>query len=477
MIEEGVIMSKRSTNGTLKEKKRKLEAPDTYVILLLVLLIAVVATYLVPAGSFEREVIDGVEQVVPNTYEKVNKNPANLMDIFLALQQGMVESGSIIFLVLFAGGMFEVIERSGAIRAGILRAVDQTKGKEFLLIATVSMIFALGGAIGAVANSVIPFVAIGLIIARALRLDAIIAVAITFGAAFAGFNVGFLNPYTLGIAQSIADVPLFSGMIFRVIVFVIIVGVTIHYTWRYAKKVLSDPNKSIVGVLEMDESETLEQMDFTVRHKLILLFTGVAFAFFVFATIQWEWGMDHMAALFILIGIVAGIIASMNYNEITKVFLEGCTKLVYGALIIGVARAILIVMENAHILDSFVHALSIPLTNFPPVIAAIGMFIANTILNFFVPSGSGQAMIAMPILTPLADMLGVTRQVAVQAFQFGDGFTNAIFPTSGVLMACLAIAGVSWAKWARWLLPLFIIWVIIAIIMLTIAVLINWGPI
>lgn len=475
-------MSKKSEARKLEspettQRKRRFQAPDTYVILFSVLLIAVISTYLVPAGSFDREVVDGVEQVIPNTYQKVDGNPAGIMDIFLALQQGMVESGSIIFLVLFAGGMFEVIERSGAIRAGILSAVDKTKGKEFLLIATISILFALGGAIGAVANSVIPFVAIGIIIARALRLDAIVAVAITFGATFAGFNVGFLNPYTLGIAQSIADVPLFSGMLFRIIVFIIIVGVTIFYTWNYAKKVLKDPNKSLIGVLEMDETDTLENTSFTTRQKLILVFTGLAFSFFVFATIKWEWGIDHMSALFIIIGIIAGILARMNYNEITKVFLDGCQKLVYGALIIGVARAILIVMENAHILDSFVHALSIPLNNFSPVIAGIGMFFANTILNFFVPSGSGQAMIAMPILTPLADMLGVTRQVAVQAFQFGDGFTNALFPTSGVLMASLAVAGVSWAKWARWALPLFIIWTIIAVLMLTIGVLINWGPI
>lgn len=469
-------MSKQSNLST-KNKKRRFEAPDTYVILLIVLLVAVIATYIIPAGSFDREVIDGVEQVVPDTYHKVDSNPAGIMDIFLALQYGMVESAGIIFLVLFAGGMFEVIERSGAIRSGILRVVDITKGKEFLLIAAITIVFSLGGAIGAVANTVIPFVAIGVIIARALRLDAIVAVAITFGAAFAGFNVGFINPYTLGIAQTIADVPLFSGMTFRIIIFVIIVGVTIWYTWRYAKKVLKDPNESLIGVLKVDESEQLEASEFTTRHKLILAFTGLAFAFFVYATLQLGWGIDHMSAIFIIIGIVAGIIAGMNYNEITRTFLEGCTKLVYGALIIGVARAIVIVMENANVLDTFVHGLSIPLSEFPPVIAALGMFVANALINFFVPSGSGQAMIVMPILTPLADMLGLTRQVAVQTFQFGDGFANVIFPTSGILMACLALAGVSYAQWFRWILPLFTIWVVIGIIMLSVGVLINWGPI
>ena len=183
-----------------------------------------------------------------------------------------------------------------------------------------------------------------------------------------------------------------------------------------------------------------------------------------------------MAAFFIIIGLVSGIIGGMNYNKVTLVFLEGCQKLAYGALIIGLARAILIIMENAQILDTFVYALAIPLETMPPVLAAIGMFVANAALNFLVPSGSGQAMIAMPILSPLADMIGVTRQVAVQAFQFGDGFTNSIFPTSGPLMASLAVAGVPWTKWAKWMLPLFLIWCVIAVIMLVVAVLIGWGP-
>ncbi|MCG7336105.1 YfcC family protein [Sporosarcina sp. ACRSM] len=461
-------------------KRWKLEMPDTYVILFIVLLLAAAATYFVPAGSFEREVVDGVERVVPNTYSKAENDGTGFMDLFLALQNGMVESGGIIFLVLFAGGAFEIVERSGAIKGGIMRAVAKTQGKEFWLIVIISVLFALGGAVGAVANSVIPFVAIGLIIARALRLDAIIAVAITFGATFAGFNVGFLNPYTVGIAQAIAEVPIFSGMLLRVISFVIIVGITILYTWLYAKKILNDPTKSLVGILDMQTNENSEealQEPFTTRHKLILLFVGLALLFFVFATIKFSWSINHMAAFFIVIGMGSGILAGMNYNKITLTFLEGCKNLVYGALIIGVARAILIVMENAHILDTFVYAIALPLENLPPILAAIGMFVANMALNFLVPSGSGQAMIAMPILTPLADMLGLTRQVAVQAFQFGDGLTNSIFPTSGTLMACLAVAGVPYVKWAKWMLPLFLIWVVISIIVLCIAVLINWGPV
>ncbi|KOF11044.1 membrane protein [Planococcus glaciei] len=477
-MKEKMNESNETTYENNRKSKWKWEMPDTYVILLFVLLLAAAATYIVPAGTFEREVVEEVERVVPNTYSETEQNPTGFMDIFLALQSGMVQSGGLIFLVLFAGGAFEVVERSGAIKGGILRAVNKTRGKEFWLIALVSILFALGGAVGAVANSIIPFVAIGLIIARALKLDAIVAVSITFGATFAGFNVGFLNPYTVGIAQSIADVPLFSGMMLRIFAFVVIVGATIYYTWRYAKKILKDPAKSLVGVLEEGGGDPSElEAPFTVRHKLILSFVALCLAFFVFATIQFQWSIDHMAAFFIIIGIGSGIIAGMDYNKLTMTFLEGCKNLVYGALIIGVARAILIVMENAQILDTFVYALSVPLEGLTPVFAALGMFVANGMINFLVPSGSGQAMIVMPILSPLADMIGVTRQVAVQAYQFGDGFTNSIFPTSGPLMASLAIAGVPWIKWAKWMLPLLLIWVVIAVIMLTVGVLIEWGPV
>ena len=455
--------------------KKKWEFPDTYVIVFGVLLLAVLATYIMPAGTFDREEIDGVTTIVPDTYEGVTQAPAGLMDIFLAIQTGMIESADIIFLVLFAGGMFEVISRSGAIQAGIYSAIDVMRGKEFLLLATIITIFSIGGAVGALGNSVIAFVALGVMLVKALKFDAIVAVAITFNAAFIGFAAGFLNPYTVGIAHNIAELPLFSGLGFRLIAFVILTGVTIWYTWRYCKKILEDPNKSLIGVEDSEESLELDN-EFTARHKWILAITALGLIFFIFAVIKFQWTTNHMAALFILIAIITGYIGKMNYNEIAITFIEGCKGLIYGALIIGLARAVLVIMEDGLVLDTLVNALSEPLSALPPVATALGMFIMNSIFIFFVPSGSGQAAIMMPIQTPLADMIGITRQVSVLAFQFGDGFSNSLFPTSGTLMASLAVAGVPWVKWAKWFLPLFIIWSIIAMILLAIAVMINLGP-
>ncbi|MCG1029150.1 YfcC family protein [Virgibacillus halodenitrificans] len=460
------------------KQQNKWQMPDTYVILFFVLLLGFLATYVLPSGLFERETIDGVERVIPNTYHGTDTAPLGFFDFFYAIQMGMVESADIIFLVLFTGGMFEIIERSGALNGAIHRAVHITRGNEFWLIAIVSAIFALTGAVGAVANAVIAFVMVGVIIARTLKLDPIVAVAITFGANFAGFSVGFINPYTVGIAQDIAGLPLFSGMVLRIIVFLVILASLIWYTWRYTKKLLKDPSKSFAGAYGDDEDGNEQELNapFTTRHKLLLIFVGLSLLFFVYGSIQLKWTINHMSAFFVFIAIGAGIIAGMHYNKLAETFLSGTRKLVYGAMVVGLARSVIVVLENGQILDTIVYGIALPLEHFPPAVAAIGMFISNGGLNFLVNSGSGQAMIAMPMLAPLADMVGVTRQVAVQAYQFGDGLTNLIFPTSGILMASLAVANLSWTKWLKWIMPLFFIWLAIAVITLVTGVLINWGP-
>jgi uncharacterized ion transporter superfamily protein YfcC len=460
-------------------QKRKInwEMPDTYVILVIVLLFAFIATYFIPSGTFDRENVNGMEAVIPNTFHTIEPTFLGLMDFFKSIQIGLIESADIIFLILITGGMFEIIERSGALQGAILQAVHMTKGNEFWLIAIISVIFGITGAVGAVGNAIIAFVVVGVIIARTLKLDPIVAVAITFGANFAGFSVAFIHPFTIGIAQSIAELPIFSGMLFRVILFVIFLSITIWYIWRYTRMILSHPEKSLVGVYtEGPQDDNELKASFTTRHKILLIVAILGIASFVFGSIKFQWAINEMAAIFLLISFITGLIAGMHYNTIAKTFLEGAQKLVYGALIVGLARAIIVVLEDAQIIDTIVYALSIPLDNLSPTFAAVGMFIANSILNFFVNSGSGQAMIVMPMMTPLADMLNVTRQVAVQAFQFGDGLTNLIFPTSGILMASLAVANLSWAKWLKWIMPLFTIWFILAIIALMIGVAINWGP-
>jgi uncharacterized ion transporter superfamily protein YfcC len=461
-----------------QEKKIKFKMPDTYIILFLILLIAVIATYVVPAGEFTRKKTGDLTVVVPGTYHIVNHVSTSLLDITLAIEKGMVQSANIIFLILFMGGFIEILNATGSLSSGIMKAIEKTKGKQFLLISTVFLIFSIEGAMGLFANSCMPFVPIGIILARAIKLDPIVGVAITFGATFTGFNVGFVNPYTVGIAQNIAQLPMFSGLLFRIIVFIVIDAVTLLYIWNYSKKIIADPSRSIVADLSFNynEHESNKRVTFTNQHKMILSFVVVGFIFLVFCNIKYHWTLDQMSGYILILSIGSAILGKIHYNQFVKHFISGAQKLVYGALIVGAARAILVVLEQGKILDTIVFHLSNFLGQFSPIFAAIAMFIANTVIKFFIPSGSGHAMVVMPIMTPLADMVGITRQVAVSAFQFGDGFTNTIFPTSGPLMASLAIAGIPWTRWIKWMMPLLAIWIVIAIVTLVIGVLIHWGP-
>lgn len=469
-----------AANETIKkqQKKKKWQMPDTYLILFILIVCSAIATYIIPAGEFDRVTEDDITKVIPGTYSNVEPSTTNLMDFFLSFQKGMVEAASLIFLVLFTGGAFAVIEASGAIKAGIKTAIDKTRNKELTLIIVITVLFSLGGSVGIVANSVIAFVPIGIMLARAMKLDAIIGVSIIYLGAYAGFNTGFMNPFTLGIAQQIAELPLYSGIALRIILYIAIILATVAYISWYTKKVLKDPLRSIMGEQRFGDDENGEMNDikFTLTHKLILLYFILCLGFYIYGTRQFDWEVDEMSAIFVAIAIGAGLIARMGGNEIVKTFIKGAQNLVYGAMIVGVARAIVVLLEEGLILDTIVQAMASSLEGLSTVVGAVGMFLGNAVFNILVPSGSGQAAVAMPIMTPLADMLDIPRQVAVQAFQLGDGFSNSIIPTSGVLMASLAVGKVPYTKWFRFMWPLMLIWIVIGCIGIATGVLIDWGP-
>jgi uncharacterized ion transporter superfamily protein YfcC len=462
------------------KKRIKWGIPDAYVILFAILAFISILTYIIPAGEFTREKVDGITMVVPNSYEQVASSPASLMDVFLAIQEGMISSAPLIFLVLIIGGAFAVIESTGAIDALILKTIEKTKNKELLLITVVSILFSVFGALGIIVNAVIAFIPIGIILARSMKLDAIVGVSIIYLGAYAGFNTAFLDPLTTGTAQQIAQLPLFSGIGFRVIIYITILISTIAYVAFYAKKIKKDPSKSVLGKKPFPKIEEKEQLNrdiaITRLHKLVLLWLVVGIGIYVFGVFQYKWSLNEMAAIFLIIAAGTAIIAKMSPNKLVTEFFNGAKGLVYGAMIIGMARSIVVILEDGRILDTVVQGMANVMTPFTSVVGALVMFVANLLFNILVSSGSGQAVIVMPIMTPLADIMEIPRQVAVQAYKMGDGFTNAITPTSGILMANLAIAGVSWTKWIRFMFPLLMIWIVIGAIFLIIGVLMNWGP-
>lgn len=459
-------------------KKRKFNMPDSYIILFLMLIMASILTYILPAGVFDRDDSSSVPTVIPESYSSVDANPVGFFDLFISIQTGMVEAANVIFLVLIIGGSFAIIESSGAINAGIMRLIDKTRNRKTLLVISVCTVFSVAGFLGILHTAVIAFIPVGVIIARAFKLDAITGVAIIYLGAYSGYTIGGLDPITTGFAQEIAGLPVFSGLEFRFVIYLIILISTILYIIFYIRKIEKDPSKSIMGEEKFGTKEEAMQdtLPFTTKQKIILLYFAICLTVYTVGVFQVGWGLNEMAGIFLIIGIGTAIIEKVRPNNFVKTFVKGAQGMVYAGLIVGLARSIVVVLEDGLILDSVVHAISVVLEPLPAAFGALGMYFFNLLFNLIITSGSGQAAIVMPIMAPLADLMDVPRQIAVLAYNMGDGFTNTIAPTSGILMASIAVAQVSWVKWLRFMLPLLLIWVIIGSIALFIAFAINLGP-
>lgn len=466
------------------KKTKRFAMPDAYIIIFSIVVLAAIATYFVPAGSYERETVDGITKVVPNSYSTMESNPAGLLDIFRAIQLGMIESAGIIFLIFIIGGIVHVIDSTGAINSGINTLINKTKGRYMLLIATVSGIFGVLASVGIAANAVIAFIPIGIALARSLKLDAIVGIATVYLGYYSGMIAGIFDPTILGLAQTIAELPLFSGMWLRIIIFIALITITITYTNRYAKKIKNNPEKSIMGDQKFGEEDPEEvnveldpkQSRFTGKHVLVLL-TFIAFiGFFIFGAFNMGWGINELVALFLMMGIVIAIIDRMSPNKFVKTFVEGAKNITYGALVVGLARAVIVILNEGAVLDTVVHYAMVPLESTSVWVGAQLLFVFNMLFNLLVTSGSGQAAIVMPVMVPIVDLLGITRQTGALILMLGDGFTNIITPTSGVLMAVLAVGRVQWVQWIRFAFPLLLWWIVVGVISITVAIAVGYGP-
>lgn len=470
------------TKNTATEKKKK-GFPHTYVILLGLAVVVAILTWIIPAGQFERVDVDGRTMVVPGSYQEIASNPQTPWDFLLAIPQAFNETADIIFFIFIVGGVFQIIMATGMIEAGISRVSKAMKNKEWLIIPVMITIFAIAGGTIGLSEETIVFIPIGIVLAQSLGYDRMIGFGmITLGASV-GFNAGFMNPFTIGVAQGIAELPFTSGLGFRLILLVVLIIVTSWYLISYGRKIKKDPTLSVAynaetGTYLSEEDENVfdEMPDFTTRHKLVLLTMIIGFGFIAVGAARWGWYIGEIGACFLGIGIVSGFIGQQSPSEMSENFVEGAKGVVFAALVVGVARVILVIMENGLISDSIIYYLSSLITGLPKVLGAIGMYIIQIFINFFIPSGSGQAAATMPIMVPLGDALGLTRQTTVLAFQLGDGFMDSIIPTSGVLMAQLAVAKIDFNKYAKWVGKLMAIWLLIGSIALVIATLMDYGP-
>lgn len=464
-----------------KTQKKKFSMPDSYLILFIMLIIAMILTYIIPAGQFEREEGGLVPTVIPESFSNISSAPVGFLDFFLSIQQGMMEAANIIFLVLIIGGAFAVINSTGAIDSGIMTLVNKTRSKKILLVISMAAVFSIAGFLGVLHTAVIAFIPVGLVVAKAFKLDAIVAVAIVYLGAYSGYAVAGLDPITTGFGQEIAGVPVFSGLWLRFIIYICLLSASILYIIYYMKKIEKNPEKSIMGKDKfLDENTIVDEektIPFTNLRKIILLFFALCMTIYTIGVFRSDWGLNEMTALFLIIAIGTALIARINGNDFVKHFVEGAKGMVYAALIVGLARSIVVILENGLVLDSVVNLISNFIEPLPAMIAAICMYLFNLLFNLIITSGSGQAAIVMPIMAPLADIIGITRQTAVLAYNMGDGFTNTIAPTSGILMASIGVAKVSWIKWIKFMIPLLLIWCLIGLVAIIFAVLIDFGPV
>jgi uncharacterized ion transporter superfamily protein YfcC len=464
-------------------KLSKIKIPNTFTIIFLLLIITAVMTWIIPGGDYQTKIVNGREEVINGTFHFVPSNPQGIADILKAPIQGFVDASLIIGLVLIVGGAFSVFQKTQAVDSailGIANAYQKSRAVRIMLIPVFMTIFSLAGAIFGMSEEVIPFILIFVPLALTLGYDTITGVAIPFVAAGAGFAGAFLNPFTVGIAQNIAGLPLFSGMIYRFIVWLITTTVAISFVMFYAKKIKKNPEKSVTYKKDIEKKKNIDlskvhKFDgLSVRHKVVLFVFLAGLAVLIFGVLNYGWFIEELAAVFLITGIAVGIAGKLSAGEITDSFIKGAKDLIGTALIIGLARGILILSRNGKIIDTILFEMSAPISSLNPVISSQAMFMVQTFINFFVPSGSGQAVLTMPIMSPLSDLVGVSRQTAVLAFQMGDGFSNMIIPTSAVTIGVLTLADVPWEKWAKWILPLEVIFLLLGLLLLIPPNLIGW---
>jgi uncharacterized ion transporter superfamily protein YfcC len=434
--------------------------PHTLTLLFILMVAALAATWIIPQGAFETALNEsGRAMVVPGTYEvSADRTILTPWDFFRAIPRAFAAAQDIIFFLFIIGGVLAVIRATGTIDALLGRLLEGFGSRPAILIFAVIFVFALTSSAVGASGEYIPFVLILVALCRAMRLDAMTAVGMIVAGYGIGYGMASFNQYTVVIAQGIADVPIYSGAGIKLALLFPFVLIGVHHVWVYARRVQADPEKSLVRGIEVPglEQEQAGYPAMRAVHVGVLLGFLTALGVAIWGIRFRGWYLVELGACFLILGLVAALLGRIQPSEVARRFVRGAGDLTETALLVGVARGIALIMEDGQILHTLVHTLSIPLSAVGPELAAIGMLTMQSILNLFVPSGSGQAFVTMPLMAPLGDLVGVSRQLSVLAFQFGDGFTNMLIPTNAVLMGILGMAGIPYDRWFRFCLPLFL---------------------
>ncbi len=470
------VLEKKEKRGALFKK-----FPHVYVILFAIILLSAILTYVISPNVYDFQVnADGTTSklINPASYHAVERNPTTPWGVLMSIPKGMGQVASIIFFIFIIGGSFNIIQATGAVESGIRAAARTLQGKEAALLFVIVLLFSIGGTSFGMAEEALVFIPMLVPLAIALGYDSLVGVALALVGPCAGFTAAFLNPFTEAVAQGIVGLPIFSGMGYRIGLWVVSTLIAFGFIYIYARKVKKDPKFSIM--YEEDKArETVTQdvnAPFTLRQKIVLILMLSTFVVLVYGVSKFGWYIDELAALFLGMGIILGLIGGLWPSKIASAFVDGATALAVGALVVGVARGILVVLTEGSILHTIVHFLAQLVSGLPSAISVVGMYLVQLIISVIIPSGSGMASVTMPIMGPLATLLGITQQTAVLVYQFADGFTNIIIPTSGYLLAGLALAKVPYEKWVRWYWPLFWIFLVFGAVAVVVAQVIKFGP-
>ena len=470
-----------SQKSPLQAKKKGFTMPHTFVILLVIILFAAALTWIIPSGEYARveDPVSGKKVVDASTFAYVENVHVNIQDIPMLIIKAFSANADLIMLILLSGGAIHMLTASGALQALIATIVRKFSNRVEVFIPLLMLVFALICTTQGV-NTFIGFAPITVMLAMSLGLDSIVGVGIILLGGAIGFSTGTLNVSTTLIAQKIAELPNYSGIGYRWVCFVVYYIVTCLWLVRYAKKIQKNPELSPMYDLDqnsefknasLDEFGTLD-----TRKILSILALVVALVAIVYGCINLDWDFAEQSAVFLVLAVAVGLIAGFDANKICAEFMNGTKKMLTAAFIIMFARAIGSVLSAGKITDTIVHSMAVVLTGLPAALLGVGMLVANTLINVVLTSGSGQAAAVMPIMIPLSDLLGVTRQTCILSFNFGDGFCNYVLPTSTALMGILGAANVPYDRWMRFMWKMFAIWLGIGAVLVVIAQLIQYGP-
>lgn len=461
---------------SLKQKKG-FRFPSTPVLLFCIIVIVAVMTYVIPAGTYDRvtDEATGYTVVDPDSFQLVEQSPVGLFDLFVAIPRAFVAVANIIFLIAFGFFWVYSVMQSGALTSAINKLLGSKARDSKLFIPVCMLVFAIAGSTYGEMETVYGLVPIFVALAIALGYDAIVGLCMCYVGVATGFASATTNAFTIGIAQTIAELPMFSGLTYRWIVFVAQYLLMTALVCRYAAKVKADPSRSLVKDLDFSafQLERQENVEFTVRQKIILVSMLFTVAAIVYGSLKLGWYINQMSAVFIISALVVSVIAGFKPEQIKTNLLTAMKEIAIGMVVVGLARTILIIMQDGVIIDSVVHAFANVMQGLGEMGSAIAMLVAQNLINFFIPSGSGQAQAIMPIMVPLGDLAGVSRQVSVLAFQFGDGYSNMLWPTASMATMC-GIAQIPLDRWYKFFLPVYGCCFALQVVLIVVAVLIGY---